>query len=70
MVRRIWTCKTRKTPSPGLLSCTCTAVSNARRAALHQRRTRRGRSVDVAGPLGEMERDWDDALGALAARYV
>ena len=32
-------------------------------------RAARGRSVDLDSPLGEMERDWDEALGALAARY-
>ena len=32
-------------------------------------RAARGRSVDLQSPLGEMERDWDEALGALAARY-
>ena len=33
-------------------------------------RAARGRDVDLATPLGTMERDWDEALGALAARYA
>ncbi|MCU1487505.1 MAG: hypothetical protein JWN67_4251 [Actinomycetia bacterium] len=32
-------------------------------------RAARGRDVDLDTPLGTMARDWDEALGALAARY-
>ena len=32
-------------------------------------RAARGRPVDVDGPLTEMERDWDAAIGALVARH-
>jgi hypothetical protein len=31
-------------------------------------RAARGRAVDLSAPLGEMERDWDEAMGALVAR--
>jgi hypothetical protein len=33
-------------------------------------RAARGRTVDLAAPLAEMERDWDEAMGALVARYA
>jgi hypothetical protein len=33
-------------------------------------RAARGRPVDVDGPLTEMERDWDAAIGALATRHA
>ncbi|MCU1373509.1 MAG: hypothetical protein JWO68_795 [Actinomycetia bacterium] len=32
-------------------------------------RAARGRDIDLDTPLGAMERDWDEAMGALAARY-
>ena len=32
-------------------------------------RAARGRSVDLDGPFAQMERDWDEAIGALASRY-
>jgi hypothetical protein len=33
-------------------------------------RAARGRSVDLDTPFGQMARDWDDAIGALADRYA
>jgi hypothetical protein len=33
-------------------------------------RAARGRAVDLDGTLHQMEQDWDEALGALAARYA
>jgi len=33
-------------------------------------RAARGRDVDLDTPLGTMARDWDEAIGALAARYA
>lgn len=33
-------------------------------------RAARGRAVDLGGPLDAMARDWDEAIGALASRYV